>query len=108
MQHMKIVQHEKSATWNECNTKKVQHEKSVTREKCNIKKGNHEKVQHEQSIVTKWYFKKIVQEECTRMQKWIKDHPLNERYRGWLENISKINIAYLCGVREGRLLETRG
>ena len=34
--NMDKVQHEESATLNECNTKKVQPEKSATREKCTL------------------------------------------------------------------------
>ena len=44
---MKKVQHEKSATWKNCNKKKVQHGKSAPLKKCNMKKLQYEKVQHE-------------------------------------------------------------
>ena len=89
---MEKVRHEESATLKECNTKKALHEKSAkqksaTRRKHIMRKMQHAKnatrdrMQHDQSIVTEWNFKKIVQKECTWMHKQITGRPLTDRYR---------------------------
>ena len=100
---MEKVRHEESATLKECNTKKVLHgksaeQKSATRRKYNLRKMQHAKnatcdrMQHDQSIVTEWNFKKIVQEECAWMHKQITDCPLTDRYTlvvAWWRKVRK-------------------
>ena len=100
---MEKVQHEESATLKECNTKKVLHgksakQKSATGRKYNMRKMQHAKnatrdrMQHDQSIVTEWNFKKIVQEECTWMHKQITGCPLTDRYTlavAWWRKVRK-------------------
>ena len=91
VQHGK-AQYGKSAILRECNTQKCATWKSATWKECNAKnlyignsktwrEYNMKKVQHDQNIVTEWIFEKIVEEECTKMHKWIMGNLLKDCYK---------------------------
>ena len=67
-----------------CNTDEVKHEMSATHKKCDIKRVQHkatrEKVQHEKRARVKNEKKKNVQEQCTRVHKWITGRPLMDHW----------------------------